>query len=114
MTAGTYLKQRLFHTRKQLDMLQQSFFDVADKFGWRLQAWCFFPNHYHFMAFSETENTLSRLINEFHLSYMLNYWTWERQGVTNALSSVPAGLELRLRNHHLLLSGCEPTVVGAP
>jgi len=33
------------------------------------------------------------LINEFHTSYLLNYWTWERQGVTNALSSVPAGLE---------------------
>jgi len=34
-----------------------------------------------------------RLINEFHLSYLLNDWGWNRQGVTNALSSVPAGLE---------------------
>src|SRR5229473_1494325 len=33
------------------------------------------------------------LINEFHLSYLLNNWGWVRQGVTNALSSVPAGLE---------------------
>ena len=33
------------------------------------------------------------LINEFHLSYMLNDWGWQRQGVTNALSGVPAGLE---------------------
>ncbi len=33
------------------------------------------------------------LINEFHTSYLLNYWTWERKGVANALSSVPAGLE---------------------
>jgi len=34
-----------------------------------------------------------RLINEFHLSYLLNDWGWQRQGVTNAISGVPAGLE---------------------
>ena len=33
------------------------------------------------------------LINEFHISYLLNDWQWLRQGVTNALSSVPAGIE---------------------
>ena len=33
------------------------------------------------------------LINEFHLSYLLNNWGWQRQGVTNAISGVPAGLE---------------------
>ncbi|HXN95291.1 MAG TPA: carboxypeptidase regulatory-like domain-containing protein [Candidatus Acidoferrales bacterium] len=34
-----------------------------------------------------------RLVNEFHVSYMLNSWGWQRQGVTNAISGVPAGLE---------------------
>lgn len=34
-----------------------------------------------------------RLINEFHISYLLNNWGWVRQGVTNALSNVPAGIE---------------------
>lgn len=33
------------------------------------------------------------LINEFHLSYMLNRWFWARQGVTDAVSGVPAGIE---------------------
>ncbi|HYL86299.1 MAG TPA: carboxypeptidase-like regulatory domain-containing protein [Candidatus Angelobacter sp.] len=33
------------------------------------------------------------LINEFHLSYLLNDWGWNRQGVTMALSNIPAGLE---------------------
>jgi hypothetical protein len=33
------------------------------------------------------------LINEFHLSYLLNDWGWIRQGVTNALPNVPAGIE---------------------
>jgi Carboxypeptidase regulatory-like domain len=34
-----------------------------------------------------------RLINEFHFSYLLNRWFWQRQGVTNAVSGVPAGIE---------------------
>lgn len=33
------------------------------------------------------------LVNEFHISYLLNSWSWVRQGVTNALSNVPAGIE---------------------
>lgn len=33
------------------------------------------------------------LINEFHLSYLLNDWGWIRQGVTDALSNVSAGIE---------------------
>ena len=33
------------------------------------------------------------LINEFHISYLLNDWGWNRQGVTDALSNIPAGLE---------------------
>ncbi|HKV23849.1 MAG TPA: carboxypeptidase-like regulatory domain-containing protein [Candidatus Acidoferrum sp.] len=33
------------------------------------------------------------LVNEFHGSYLLNRWFWQRQGVTNALANVPAGIE---------------------
>ncbi len=33
------------------------------------------------------------LVNEFHASYLLNDWGWNRAGVTDALSNVPAGLE---------------------
>jgi hypothetical protein len=33
------------------------------------------------------------VINEFHFSYLLNRWFWQRQGVTDALSGVPAGIE---------------------
>jgi hypothetical protein len=33
------------------------------------------------------------LINEFHFSYLLNRWFWQRQGVTDAISGVPAGVE---------------------
>ena len=40
-----------------------------------------------------TGTVTPHLINEFHFSYLLNRWFWQRQGVTNALSSVPAGIE---------------------
>jgi hypothetical protein len=40
-----------------------------------------------------TGSITPRLINEFHFSYLLNRWFWQRQGVTNALSNVPAGIE---------------------
>jgi hypothetical protein len=33
------------------------------------------------------------LTNEFHISYLLNKWSWARQGVTEALSNVAAGIE---------------------
>lgn len=40
-----------------------------------------------------TGTLTNNLINEFHVSYLLNRWFWARQGVTNALSNVPAGIE---------------------
>ena len=40
-----------------------------------------------------TGSITPRLVNEFHFSYLLNRWFWQRQGVTNAVSGVPAGLE---------------------
>ena len=67
VTAGTYLKQKLFHTRKRLDMLQEFFFGFAKKFDWWLQSWSLFPNHYHFVGFNDKDpSTLGRVINEFH------------------------------------------------
>ena len=40
-----------------------------------------------------TGSITPRLVNEFHFSYLLNRWFWQRQGVTNAVSGLPAGLE---------------------
>jgi putative transposase len=48
-------------------MFQELFFDFAQGFDWRLQAWSLFSNHYHFSGFSPTTATsLSRILNEFH------------------------------------------------
>jgi REP-associated tyrosine transposase len=80
VTGATYLKQRFFHRRTQLDMLQEIFFDCAKRLEWRLQAWSFFPNHYHFVAFSpENATTLAKLINEFHSATARELNRTERQ-----------------------------------
>jgi putative transposase len=66
VTGATYLKQRFFHRRSHLDMLQEAFFAFANKFDWRLQAWALFSNHYHFVGFSDAPKTLTQMLNEFH------------------------------------------------
>jgi putative transposase len=66
VTAGTYLKQRFFRTRKRLDMLQELLFMYAARYGWWLQAWSIFPNHYHFVAWCEGQPDLRGFLNELH------------------------------------------------
>jgi putative transposase len=67
VTAATYLKQHHFRSRKHLDLLQEMFFEFTRRFGWQLQAWAFFSNHYHFVGFTpNSAETLSRMLNEFH------------------------------------------------
>ena len=39
---------------------------LAGAYGWNLQAWAVFPNHYHFIAESWKPETLRRLIRELH------------------------------------------------
>ena len=69
VTAATYQKALIFHTRKRLDLLHDTFFEFAEKFAWLPQAWSFFPNHYHVIATSpERPQTLSQFLNELHSS----------------------------------------------
>jgi putative transposase len=69
VTAATHQKRLIFHTRKRLDLLHDTFFQFASKFSWEPQAWAFFPNHYHFIATSpDNPESLSRFLNELHSS----------------------------------------------
>ena len=47
VTAGTYLKAHHFRTRLRLEVLHRGLLTVARDFGWRLEAWAVFSNHYH-------------------------------------------------------------------
>ena len=67
VTAGTYQKAHCFSGAQRLEVLQRGLLAVADAFGWRLEAWAVFSNHYHFVAHSPTDaTTLSLMLAELH------------------------------------------------
>ena len=55
VTASTY--QRLHHFRgaDRLRVLHRGLLTVARDFGWQLEAWAVFANHYHFVAHSPAD-----------------------------------------------------------
>jgi len=68
VTAGTYHKVHYFRDSLRLDVLQRGLLTVTAEFGWQLEAWCVFPNHYHFVAHSpsETADSLSPMLGKLH------------------------------------------------
>ncbi|HEY6138927.1 MAG TPA: transposase [Thermoanaerobaculia bacterium] len=66
VTAATLEKKHFFASRDRMDLLAERFFGFARRYDWRLQAWAFFPNHYHFIAIANHANSLTRLIGDFH------------------------------------------------
>ena len=52
VTAATYEKAHLFRGADRLCVLHRGLLAVAEKFGWKLEAWAVFSNHYHFVAHS--------------------------------------------------------------
>ena len=52
VTSATYEKQHHFRGASRLRVLQRGLLTVAEKFGWQLEAWAVFSNHYHFVAHS--------------------------------------------------------------
>ncbi len=57
ITAATHLKQHHFRSPARLDVLQRGLLTVTHDFGWRLEAWSIFSNHYHFIAKTPSEAT---------------------------------------------------------
>lgn len=67
VTAGTLNKEHFFRGDDRLELLQNALLEILDKYGWIVQAWAVFVNHYHFVAKSpKTESSLSGLIKELH------------------------------------------------
>ena len=67
VTASTLYKQPIFDTPPKLRLLQNTLFEVMLAYGWRLQAWAVFINHYHFVARSPDDGTsLKRMIQRLH------------------------------------------------
>jgi putative transposase len=66
VTGGTYGKAPLFSSRKRLNILCCTLLDICATEKWDLQAWCAFPNHYHFVGTSEHPESLPRLVSVLH------------------------------------------------
>lgn len=70
VTAGTYKKEHVFSEPKRLDVLHRGLLAVAYEFGWQLEAWAVFSNHYHFVGHSPEDRddaeSLSRMLSKLH------------------------------------------------
>lgn len=66
VTASTYEKEHLFRHPEYLRLLQDKLFQLAIEFGWMLQAWVVFSNHYHFVGMSSNPTSLPELIRRLH------------------------------------------------
>ena len=63
LTVGTYLKEHHFSGANRLEVLQRGLLTVAHDFGWQLEAWAVFSNHYHFVGHSpEADNDAESLV----------------------------------------------------
>ena len=69
ITSSTLHKEHFFKEEKDLENLQNLLFDLCDKYGWGLQAWALFSNHYHFIVHSFNDPlTLKKMIKHLHSS----------------------------------------------
>jgi len=70
VTCSTYLKQHFFAGPIRTGVVYRGLLLFAKKYGWHLEAWAVFSNHYHFVAHSpandNTAESLPRMLGHFH------------------------------------------------
>lgn len=77
VTAGTYRKQHLFNEPKKLDLLQEHLLTLSHEYGWKLQSWAIFSNHYHFIGSSPVgASNLKKFVSQLHshTARTINQW----------------------------------------
>ncbi len=81
VTASTYQKAHHFRGSERLAVLHRGLLAVARDFGWSLEAWAVFSNHYHFIGHSPPDAT--------NLSGMLSMLHAKTAGWVNRLDATP-------------------------
>ena len=70
VTAGTLGRAHHFRGGARLQILHRGLLKVCSTFGWTLEAWAVFSNHYHFVANAPTNTdgatSLSRMLGTLH------------------------------------------------
>ena len=58
VTGATLYKEHLFKGQERLTLLEGCILSLSKQYGWQLEAWSAFSNHYHFVGRSaeETQN----------------------------------------------------------
>jgi putative transposase len=90
VTAGTLYKQHFFRGLERLTYLEKKLLSLAKQYGWQLEAWAVFSNHYHFVAHGlpgcdelnkmlkhrhgETATEVNRLDDEAERQVWFNFW----------------------------------------
>jgi len=82
VSAGTYGKRHHFRGPDRLGVLHRGLLKVAEDFGWRLEAWAIFSNHYHFVGHSPTSSAEG-------LSLMLGFLHEKTAKWVNRLDAAP-------------------------
>jgi putative transposase len=85
VTASTYLKAHHFRGAKRLRVLHRGLLTVARDYGWQLEAWAVFSNHYHFVAHSPADQPTAE-----SLALMLKTLHVKTSGWVNRLDRTPA------------------------
>jgi putative transposase len=66
VTSGTYRKEPFFASPARLTFLTNCLLELAEKYGWLLQAWAVSANHYHFVAEPQRQESLRMLVGHLH------------------------------------------------
>src|ERR1700727_2919202 len=71
VTGSTYQKAHHFRGAKRPRVLHRGLLTVVEQFGWQLEAWGVFSNHYHFVARSSASvagpSSLSGMLSMLHV-----------------------------------------------
>ena len=67
VTAGTMYKRHYLKSPDRLTIVHDMLLDLAQEFGWQLEAWSVHSNHYHFVSQSpEDPSNLPTFISKLH------------------------------------------------
>jgi len=67
VTGATLHKAHLFIGRQRLSLLEASVLSLSKQYGWQLEAWAVFVNHYHLIARATPETeSLDKFLKHLH------------------------------------------------
>jgi putative transposase len=67
ITASTRDKARLFNSSEKLNQLREVIFGQVSRYGWMLEAWALFENHYHLVTRApEKVDSLKQMMRTIH------------------------------------------------